>query len=396
MGKQKVTMPQPTSGLRRTALAIAVWILMAGGAESDVVEGVNDLTGTTSPQELVPPFEGSSTTDLQVVGAPKNHALGRSAGADPVQLQSEEVANGTGEQVTPDTDTPLAPTGKDKNRQLRSELDQMRSKMKATEERHGKEMKATEERHEKEMKATEERHGKEIAKLKTLLYANVQSKPRATNADVNARLLPAARPIHHQDNGEDDEDLSLSDNEHDSTEPFQWHKNGWHCSSISSSRDACQVPLSPELGERKSKGSNQKAKAADAAVENKVRKVKKEEKEAKREAEKKEAKVKKKEARKQVKKEEKKKETKKEAKKAKAAAAVRGLWLRNLNPTAVAGRKPTYPTERRRVDTIWRTVITKSAPNNPHGYSIASTRKTQLTAGHKSGARSCATHSAHR
>merc|ERR1712195_270184 len=164
----------------------------------------------------------------------------------------------------------------------------MRSKMKATEERHGK-----------EMKATEERHGKEIAKLKTLVNANVQSKPRATNADVNARLLPAARPIHHQDNGEDDEDLSLSDNEYDFTEPFQWHKNGWHCSSISSSRDACQVPLSPELGERKSKGSNQKAKAADAAVENK------EEKEAKREAEKKEAKVKKKvkkkEARKQVK-----------------------------------------------------------------------------------------------
>ena len=36
-----------------------------------------------------------------------------------------------------------------------------------------------------------------------------------------------------------------------STEPFQWHKNGWHCCSISSSRDAsaCQVPLSPELGE---------------------------------------------------------------------------------------------------------------------------------------------------
>merc|ERR1712086_218350 len=309
MGKQKVTMPQPTSGLRRTALAIAVWILMAGGAESDVVEGVNDLTGFTSSQELVPPLEGSSTADLQVVGTPKNHVLG-SAGADPVQLQSKEVANGTGEQVTSDTDTPLAPTGKDKNHQLRSELDEMRSKMKATEERHGKEMKATEERHEKEMKATKERHGKEIAKLKTLVNANVQFKPRATNADLNVRLLPAARPIHHQDNGEDDEDLSLSDNEHDSTEPLQWHKNGWHCSSISSSRDACQVPLSPELGERKSKGSNQKAKAADAAVENKVQKVKKEEKKVKK-------KVKKKEARKQVKKEEKKKETKKEAKKAK-------------------------------------------------------------------------------
>merc|ERR1711957_803596 len=72
------------------------------------------------------------------------------------------VANGTDEQVTPDTDTPLAPTGKDENRQLRSELDQMRSKMKATEERHEKEMKATEERHEKEMKATEERHEKEM------------------------------------------------------------------------------------------------------------------------------------------------------------------------------------------------------------------------------------------
>merc|ERR1712166_1581164 len=114
MGKQKVTMPQPTSGLRRTALAIAVWILMAGGAESDVVEGVNDLTGTTSSQELVPPLEGSSTADLQVVNTPKNHVLG-SAGADPVQLQSV----GTGEQVTPDTDhgahrgeqdTSLAPT----------------------------------------------------------------------------------------------------------------------------------------------------------------------------------------------------------------------------------------------------------------------------------------------
>merc|ERR1712086_1164848 len=117
------------------------------------------------------------------------------------------------------------------------------------------------------------------------------------------------------DNGEDDEDLSLSDNEHDSTEPFQWHKNGWHCSSISSSRDACQVPLSPELGERKSKGSNQKAKAADTAVENKVQKVKKEEKEVKREAEKKEAKVKKK-----VKKKEEKKAEKKAKKKAEKKA----------------------------------------------------------------------------
>merc|ERR1712195_258141 len=188
MGSHLCTMPPRISlRWRRTALfAIAVWILMTGGAESDVVEGVNDLTGFTSPQELVPPFEGSSTTDLQqVVGAPKNHALGRSAGADPVQLQSEEVANGTGEQVTPDTDTPLAPTGKDKNRQLRSELDQMRSKMKATEERHGK-----------EMKATEERHGKEIAKLETLVNANMQPDPRAANADVKARLLPAARPMH--------------------------------------------------------------------------------------------------------------------------------------------------------------------------------------------------------
>merc|ERR1711865_1264097 len=73
---------------RQTALfAIAVWILMTGGAESDVVEGVTDLTGTTSSQELVPPLEESSTADLQVVGAPKNHVLG-SAGADPVQLQS--------------------------------------------------------------------------------------------------------------------------------------------------------------------------------------------------------------------------------------------------------------------------------------------------------------------
>jgi len=193
---------------------------MTGGAESDVVEGVNDLTGTTSSQELVPPLEGSSTADLQVVGAPKNHVLG-SAGADPVQLQSV----GTGEQVTPDTDpgahrdeqdTPLAPTGNDENRQLRTELEAVRTTM----------------------KATDERHGKEIAKLKTLVNANVQSEPRAVNADVNA--LPDARPMHRGD----EEDLSLSDNEHaslDFTEPFQWRKNAWHCSSISSSHDACQV-----------------------------------------------------------------------------------------------------------------------------------------------------------
>merc|ERR1740117_2226366 len=88
-------MPRQTSGLRRrrTALfAIAVWILMTGGAESDVVERVNDLRGSTSSQDLVPPLEGSSTADLQqVVGAPKDHDLG-SAGADPVQLQSEGVA----------------------------------------------------------------------------------------------------------------------------------------------------------------------------------------------------------------------------------------------------------------------------------------------------------------
>jgi len=93
------------------------------------------------------------------------------------------VANGTGEQVTPDSDTPLAPTGK--YRQLRTEFEEMRSTMKATEERHGK-----------EMKATEERHGKEIAKLEMLVNANVQSEPRAANADVKARLLPAARPMH--------------------------------------------------------------------------------------------------------------------------------------------------------------------------------------------------------
>merc|ERR1740117_2119718 len=88
-------MPRQTSGLRRrrTALfAIAVWILMTGGAESDVVERVNDLRVSTSSQELVPPLEGSSTADLQqVVGAPKNHDLG-SAGADAVQLQSKGVA----------------------------------------------------------------------------------------------------------------------------------------------------------------------------------------------------------------------------------------------------------------------------------------------------------------
>ena len=99
------------------------------------------------------------------------------------------VANGTDEQLTPDSDTPLAP-----NRQLRTELDEM---MKATEERHGK-----------EMKATEERHGKEIAKLKTLINANVQSEPRAANADVNARLIPAGRPRHHHglvnENGEEE------------------------------------------------------------------------------------------------------------------------------------------------------------------------------------------------
>merc|ERR1712086_1003065 len=87
-------MPRPTSGLRRrrTALfAIAVSFLMTGGAESDVVEGVNDLRGSTSCQELVPPLEGSSTAELQVVGAPQNHDLG-SAGADAVTLQSEGAA----------------------------------------------------------------------------------------------------------------------------------------------------------------------------------------------------------------------------------------------------------------------------------------------------------------
>merc|ERR1740117_1465118 len=92
-------MPRPRSSLRRrrTALfAIAVWILMTGGAESDVVEGVNDLRGSTSLQELVPPLEGSSTADLQVVGAPKNHDLG-SAGADAVQLQSEGDNEDNGE-----------------------------------------------------------------------------------------------------------------------------------------------------------------------------------------------------------------------------------------------------------------------------------------------------------
>ena len=39
---------------------------LLGGAESDVVERVNDLRGSTSSQELVPPLEGSSTADLQV------------------------------------------------------------------------------------------------------------------------------------------------------------------------------------------------------------------------------------------------------------------------------------------------------------------------------------------
>lgn len=146
-----------------------------------------------------------------------------------MQLQSV----GTGEQVTPDTDhgahrgeqeTPLAPTRNDENRQLRTELEAMRTTM----------------------KATNERHGKEIAKLKTLVNANVQSEPRAANADVNARLLPDARPMHRGD----EEDLSLSNNEHaslDFTEPFRWRKNAWHCSSTSSSRDSCQVLLSPEL-----------------------------------------------------------------------------------------------------------------------------------------------------
>merc|ERR1740117_2621546 len=93
-------MPRQTSGLRRrrTALfAIAVWILMTGGAESDVVEVVNDLRVSTSSQELVPPLEGSSTADLQqVLGAPTNHDLG-SAGADPVQLQSEGDNEDNGE-----------------------------------------------------------------------------------------------------------------------------------------------------------------------------------------------------------------------------------------------------------------------------------------------------------
>merc|ERR1740117_1519081 len=87
------------------------------------------------------------------------------------------VANGTDEQVTPDSDTPLAPTRKDENRQLRTELDQMHSTMKATEEGHGK-----------EMKATKERHGKEIAKLKTLVHANMQSEPRAKANATNEGL----------------------------------------------------------------------------------------------------------------------------------------------------------------------------------------------------------------
>jgi len=86
------------------------------------------------------------------------------------------VANGTDEQATPDSDTPLAPTGKDENRQLRTELDQMHITM----------------------KATEERHGKEIAKLKTLINANVQSEPRAANADSNARLLQDAKGSKHR------------------------------------------------------------------------------------------------------------------------------------------------------------------------------------------------------
>merc|ERR1740117_2271037 len=92
-------MPRPRSSLRRrrTALfAIAVWILMTGGAESDVVEGVNDLRGSTSSQGLVPPLEGSSTSDLQVFGAPKNHDLG-STGAYAVQLQSKGDNEDNGE-----------------------------------------------------------------------------------------------------------------------------------------------------------------------------------------------------------------------------------------------------------------------------------------------------------
>merc|ERR1740130_1425093 len=92
------------------------------------------------------------------------------------------VANDTGEQVTPDSDTPLAP--KYENRQLRTELEEMRNTM----------------------KATEERHGKEIAKLETLVNANVQSEPRAADADVNARLLPAARPMHYHGQEFADED----------------------------------------------------------------------------------------------------------------------------------------------------------------------------------------------
>merc|ERR1712166_1614614 len=84
MGFNEQSMPRPRSSLRwrRTALfAIAVWILMTGEAESDVVEGVNDLRGSTSSQELVPPLEGSSTAESQANAAqPKAFRAGFRAG----------------------------------------------------------------------------------------------------------------------------------------------------------------------------------------------------------------------------------------------------------------------------------------------------------------------------
>merc|ERR1740117_833601 len=83
------------------------------------------------------------------------------------------LANGTDEQVTSDSDTPLAPTGKGENRQLRTELDQMHSTM----------------------KATEERHGKEIAKLKTLINANARLLPdaKAASTDEEAKAAGAEK-----------------------------------------------------------------------------------------------------------------------------------------------------------------------------------------------------------
>merc|ERR1740117_592817 len=70
---------------RATLFAIAVWLLVIGVAESDLVEGVTELGGSMLNQEQVLPHEASSTADLQMLSnkvarTPINRMLG-SAGA---------------------------------------------------------------------------------------------------------------------------------------------------------------------------------------------------------------------------------------------------------------------------------------------------------------------------